>query len=808
MKLLEVHLYGFGKHQQRTFTFSEQTVVVGQNEAGKSSLYEAILQILFGFPTRAASNRLEPKGGGQYGGWLKAQIQQDVYQVERVEGTSSGVVTVTKNGSYCGGDQTLRQLLNGLTREQVEAVFAFHLFDLQKIHQLSQEDLTELFFASGTTGENPYAALKKEAAKEMQTLYRPGGKKPILNQQLDKLKQLEKKLSEGVAEEQIYLELVRQHEQGEHQLHHLNKEISSTKQHLFEADEQQVLSPLFEEYAALNEQLQESTVIDQQDQLNAREWLEQLQSIQLKLQRAVLRPFDEANYNQLEVVITSLETFLEQETEWRENHVKAAELEEQLEAIVRDQQPLLAALSISPYNLENNLENYDLSYEKEMQLNQLITASKPSVRWDVKKQRLLLLSGVLFIVLGISTDWLLSYLIAVTLIGFAIFLPNKQLDETVNAKVTQFLKDYGIENQSSYRASDSFDSLRRLQQLQLSYRQVEERLHQTFQKSEAIKALFPTHLLNGKRENDAFREARKELTKAYDRYRSLQLIQSENEHILAAQQKLADQEEFLKSQLTQLYTSYGVATEVEFQKLVNLSQDYLQKKQRLNDLQRRLQGKERKTLSKPVLLAELDQLEQSLNELMRAQLKLQQQLDELMNTEQRGQLLQQIEEQRELVQATVVDFLAWQTISTEIDALYLHYQQDVFPKTLRRASYLFTLFTANNYQSLDYVDNRFIAITQSGRIYEMKELSQATKEQAYLALRFALAEELVKEKPFVLLMDDPFVHFDAIRFEQVVQWLKSEDNQLPYIYFTCHQEWMSPTSENSIIHLETEGSRT
>ncbi len=49
---------------------------------------------------------------------------------------------------------------------------------------------------------------------------------------------------------------------------------------------------------------------------------------------------------------------------------------------------------------------------------------------------------------------------------------------------------------------------------------------------------------------------------------------------------------------------------------------------------------------------------------------------------------------------------------------------------------------------------------KEGRHYPIIELSQATKEQAYIALRLSLASAKGKSAPFPLLLDDPFVHFD------------------------------------------------
>ena len=49
MKLLELHINGFGKIHDRTISFSDGiNVIYGRNEAGKSTLHTFIRGMLFG----------------------------------------------------------------------------------------------------------------------------------------------------------------------------------------------------------------------------------------------------------------------------------------------------------------------------------------------------------------------------------------------------------------------------------------------------------------------------------------------------------------------------------------------------------------------------------------------------------------------------------------------------------------------------------------------------------------------------------------------------------------------------------------
>ena len=79
MRLLELHIDGFGKFHDRTISFNDGiNIIYGKNEAGKSTLHTFIRGMLFGIERgrgRAAKNDLYTKyepweNSGTYEGWL------------------------------------------------------------------------------------------------------------------------------------------------------------------------------------------------------------------------------------------------------------------------------------------------------------------------------------------------------------------------------------------------------------------------------------------------------------------------------------------------------------------------------------------------------------------------------------------------------------------------------------------------------------------------------------------------------------------------------------------------------------------
>ena len=92
MRILNLHINGFGKLQNRDFSFDPGlNVVYGQNEAGKSTLHTFIRGMLFGIEKqrgRASKNDLYSKyepweGSGTYEGYMRVESQGEIFRIER-----------------------------------------------------------------------------------------------------------------------------------------------------------------------------------------------------------------------------------------------------------------------------------------------------------------------------------------------------------------------------------------------------------------------------------------------------------------------------------------------------------------------------------------------------------------------------------------------------------------------------------------------------------------------------------------------------------------------------------------------------
>ena len=112
-------------------------------------------------------------------------------------------------------------------------------------------------------------------------------------------------------------------------------------------------------------------------------------------------------------------------------------------------------------------------------------------------------------------------------------------------------------------------------------------------------------------------------------------------------------------------------------------------------------------------------------------------------------------------------------------------QRKFAPRIASRAQQLLYRMTAGRYDRLTLNEDFSLmtAAAQEETMHEVLWRSDGTMDQLYLALRLAVAEELIPDAPLVL--DDAFVRFDDIRLKAALEILKTESEQKQVILFTC-----------------------
>ncbi|KHE72790.1 AAA family ATPase [Halobacillus sp. BBL2006] len=239
MNVKEIHIYGFGKWQDQSFVLEEGIVnlVSGQNEAGKSTLHQFILFILFGLSPKQREY-YQPKKGGAVGGKLVIDTQDHVrVTIERLHDQRNGkAVCRLENGDEYE-EEWLYELLKGTTREVYASIFSFSAEDLMDLHRMSGSQLGEVLLNVGLTGSDRIYDTEKWLEKQLEQRFKPKGKKPQINKQLQVVEEVNHKRLAAEREEANYLQLqesktklIRDMDKHEQQIKEKRKKLFSREQ--------------------------------------------------------------------------------------------------------------------------------------------------------------------------------------------------------------------------------------------------------------------------------------------------------------------------------------------------------------------------------------------------------------------------------------------------------------------------------------------------------------------------------------------------------------------------------------------------
>ncbi|WP_028781951.1 ATP-binding protein [Thalassobacillus devorans] len=234
MKITYLHIYGFGKWQHLELHLENGNfpVMVGDNEAGKSTLRKFLLFMLFGLPPKQREY-YQPKTGGPIGGRIALLLEEgEKVMVERVHDRHNGAaVCRMSNGEV--KDESFLQSLIGMERGSYEAIFSFEASDLTDIHHIEKQDLGETLLNVGLTGSTQINETEKKLEQKLAERFKPHGKKPAINRRLEKIDKSAKQLREMEQEEASYQQLKEEQRELKAKMEELRKEKTSIQEVLF-----------------------------------------------------------------------------------------------------------------------------------------------------------------------------------------------------------------------------------------------------------------------------------------------------------------------------------------------------------------------------------------------------------------------------------------------------------------------------------------------------------------------------------------------------------------------------------------------
>lgn len=205
MTTLEINRFGRFSNQRITFPDTPLIAVYGENEAGKSTIMQFILDTWFGYPSGNELKRwLDGTGEAKAGGSLLFTGNDGArYRLERTSAENAAPVLIKNGVEKC--DSGL--MLHGISRILYQDVFCFDLEGLRGIEKKKPAELNNLLLGAGMIGSRELASLEQTLSKKEEALFRKKGKNPELNRLFRKLETSEKTLHEWSEKMDSYREL-------------------------------------------------------------------------------------------------------------------------------------------------------------------------------------------------------------------------------------------------------------------------------------------------------------------------------------------------------------------------------------------------------------------------------------------------------------------------------------------------------------------------------------------------------------------------------------------------------------------------
>ncbi|WHX24757.1 AAA family ATPase [Virgibacillus halodenitrificans] len=259
MKFISATINGFGKWVDESFDFYNEGVncLYGQNESGKSTLHLFILFMLFGMPPKQR-NFYRPKTSGALGGRLTIEAKHTGrFTIERFDGVRNGsALCYTEDGSQYD-EEWLTETLQGISYATYQSIFSFSANDLNDFRNMKEDDLGEVLLGIGLTGSTAIHSVEKMLDNKISELFKPYGKKPLINQELDQLALLHKEVRQSASEEKIYQNKNLESDKLSQDIRTMEEQAKQLYNERLEMERKQQALPVIKQYSELREKLGE-----------------------------------------------------------------------------------------------------------------------------------------------------------------------------------------------------------------------------------------------------------------------------------------------------------------------------------------------------------------------------------------------------------------------------------------------------------------------------------------------------------------------------------------------------------------------
>ncbi|EAE3633385.1 hypothetical protein E3Y54_09415 [Listeria monocytogenes] len=894
MRITSIDIIGYGKWSDAHFNnIANFQVFYGENEAGKSTIMAFIHSILFGFPTKQQSiPRMEPKNGGPYGGRLTLEgTPLGKVIIERLKGKATGDVRIYYGDGQTAGEEKLPEIIGEIDRNTYEAIFSFDIHGLQNIHQWKKKEFERYLLATGTTGSDALLKAAEALQKKLDSLYKPSGRNPLINQQLKKVKEAQQAFQNAKKQNAQYEQLINEKEQAIVRQTELQKEKTTMRVELDTLATLADLWPLYQEWKALSNKASETTeatfppdgVIRLEHlHLREKEWQNQLIQLEERQKNLISNNNYEhsAFFAENEAEVTYLiETYaafgereiqlknLKQEIKFQQVDTKqplriwSSELEQTMihlkekEQSHKEQQHDIQLKLKFTNDSEEKLQKKIDQIEAEMWDNKTFQQAKEKMQDSPKTSKTktmvsLGIFAVAFVLMIVfQAIWSVALVfVSALIVGYA-FITTGKSSPTNNEQILAFLEQKKIRQEWQQLLNEMDMVASQIAELRAAENKLSENI---YQHTMEIRHFFSDLGINSEpssnwlyelsvyKKNSEKRQLAMELiskleplVEKQEAYRArlenlklpIEYTDTEEKitflrqgllyyrNHLTENAKLAEKLEqvtmqldlvkqdllLVKKEKADLLERANVSNEEDFHMAAMRVKEEQKWRERLVLIEAQLEPEKREALNRYENQATIKEKELQLEESLR-QIELEQEqlhaslaaqnhaIDKLEEGGTFAVLMQEFYSEKSKLQQISAEWtetkLALQMLQNTMQQL----QEGKLPKTLKLASEYFNHLTSGNYRKVYLQDNRLQVESKDSIPFFPEELSQATKEQLYLAIRFALIDVIHKDFPLPIIIDDGFVHFDSSRMGQMMQLLQKRKSENQVIFFTCHQE--------------------
>ena len=263
-------------------------------------------------------------------------------------------------------------------------------------------------------------------------------------------------------------------------------------------------------------------------------------------------------------------------------------------------------------------------------------------------------------------------------------------------------------------------------------------------------------------------------------------------------QQVKQSQQNIKQKLNYIYQQYEINDSKEFDALVN------EQRNQINKIQ--LTEQDKKELSKFKDINEIQQQIIQLNNQLQSVNKLKQNLQtdqgylKRLTEDVDFSLNQKVTDLKEVIFKETSTWIATQ-LSIKLINKVLHLASaDRFPKIIQLAQKYFSILTNNRYPIINLNNNEITVLDDQKNNFNVSELSQGTAEQLNVALKLAFVEVIHNQIDLPIIIDDGFVNFDNQRKNSVLRLLNEISKHNQVIYLTANDN-IYEQNESNIINL-------